>query len=177
MHTMIFLAFVLGVMLSPDTLILLGNTLGHEGRAALSGLLVAGGLHVLTARTYGRLGLHPAAREGESRSCARRLGRSWPVLPLCARVIYTVSAATGILAIAGYVFNEVFVYWFPNLGFSFCLLGMVVGLNLAGSRVATLAQLSLRGTCPGRRARLGGPGAPGGWGRLRRVRGHVVLLS
>src|SRR5439155_21838944 len=34
------------------------------------------------------------------------------------------------------------VYWFPNLGFSFCLLGMVVGLNLAGSRVATLAQLS-----------------------------------
>jgi amino acid transporter len=64
------------------------------------------------------------------------------VLPLCARVIYTVSATTGILAIAGYVFNEVFVYWFPNLGFSFCLLGMVVGLNLAGSRVATLAQLS-----------------------------------
>jgi amino acid transporter len=40
------------------------------------------------------------------------------------------------------VFNEVFVYWFPNLGFSLCLLGMVVGLNLAGSRVATLAQLS-----------------------------------
>jgi amino acid transporter len=143
MHAMIFLAFALGVMLSPDTLILLGNVLGHEGRAALSGLLVAGGLHVLTARTYGRLGLHPAAREGESQILHATFGPLVAtVLPLCARVIYTVSAATGILAIAGYVFNEVFVYWFPNLGFSFCLLGMVVGLNLAGSRVATLAQLS-----------------------------------
>jgi amino acid transporter len=143
MQAVIFLAFALGVMLSPDTLILLGNTLGHEGHAVLSALLVAGGLHVLTARTYGRLGLHPAASEGESRVLHATFGPLVAtVLPLCARVIYTVSAATAILAIAGYVFNEVFVYWFPNLGFSFCLLGMVVGLNLAGSRVATLAQLS-----------------------------------
>src|SRR5439155_18009203 len=143
MQAVVFLAFALGVMLSPDTLILLGNTLGHEGRAALSGLLVAGGLHMLTARTYGRLGLRPAAREGESRVLHATFGPLVAtVLPLCARVVYTVSAATGILAIAGYVFNEVFVYWFPNLGFSFCLLGIVLGLNLAGSRVATLAQLS-----------------------------------
>jgi amino acid transporter len=143
MQAVVFLAFALGVMLSPDTLILLGNTLGHEGRAALSGLLVAGALHVLTVRAYGRLGLHPAAREGESRVLHAAFGPLVAtVLPLCARIIYTVAAATGILAIAGYVFNEVFVYWFPNLGFSLCLLGMVVGLNLAGSRVATLAQLS-----------------------------------
>lgn len=143
MHTVVFLAFALGVMLSPDTLILLGNTLGHEGRAALSGLLVASGLHVLTAWSYGRLSLHPAASEGESRILHTAFGPLVAtVLPLCARVVYTVGAATGILAIAGYVFNEVFIYWFPNLGFSFCLLGMVVGLNLAGLRVATLAQLS-----------------------------------
>src|SRR5262249_47009929 len=139
----VFLAFALGVMLSPDTLILLGNTLGHEDRAALSGLLVASGLHMLTARTYGRLGLHPAAREGESRVLHAAFGPLVAtVLPLCARVVFTVCATTGILAIAGYVFNEVFVYWFPNLGFSFCLLGVVVGLNLAESRVATLVQLS-----------------------------------
>ena len=143
MQAMVFLAFALGVMLSPDTLILLGNTLGHEGYAALSGLLIAGGLHVLTACTYGRLGLHPTASDGESRFLADAYGPLVAtVLPLCARVVYTVAATTGILAIAGYVFNEVFVYWFPNLGFSFCLLGMVVGLSLAGPRVATLAQLS-----------------------------------
>ena len=143
MQAAVFLAFALGVMLSPDTLILLGNTLGREGYAALSGLLIAGGLHVLTAWTYGRLGLHPTASAGESRFLADAYGPLMAtVLPLCARVVYTVAAATGILAIAGYVFNEVFVYWFPNLGLSFCLLGMVVGLSLAGPRVATLAQLS-----------------------------------
>jgi len=61
---------------------------------------------VLTARTYERLGLHPAASEGESRFLHAALGPLVAtVLPLCARVIYTVSAATGILAIAGYVFN------------------------------------------------------------------------
>lgn len=143
MHALIFLAFALGVMLSPDTLVLLGNTLGHEGRAALSGFLVAAGLHVLTAQTYGRLGLHPAMSEGESRVLQAAFGPLVAtVLPLCARVVYTVAATTGILAVAGYVFNEVFVYWFPNLGLSFCLLGMVVGLTLAGPRMATLAQLS-----------------------------------
>jgi hypothetical protein len=143
MQAVVFLAFALGVMLSPDTLILLGNTLGHEGYAALGGLLIAGGLHGLTAWTYGRLGLHPTASVGESRLLADAYGPLVAtVLPLCARVVYTVAAATGILAIAGYVFNEVFVYWFPNLGFSFCLLGIVVGLSLAGPRVATLAQLS-----------------------------------
>jgi amino acid transporter len=143
MHTVIFLAFALGVVLSPDMLILLGNTLGHEGHAALSGLLGAGALHMLTALTYGRLGLHPATSEGESRVLHAAFGPLVAtVLPLCARVVYTVAAATGILAIAGYVFNEVFVYWFPNLGFSFCLLGVVVGLTLVGPRVATLAQLS-----------------------------------
>jgi hypothetical protein len=143
MQAVVFLAFALGVMLSPDTLILLGNTLGHEGYAALGGLLIAGGLHGLTAWTYGRLGLHPTASVGESRLLADAYGPLVAtVLPLCARVVYTVTASTGILAIAGYVFNEVFVYWFPNLGFSFCLLGIVVGLSLAGPRVATLAQLS-----------------------------------
>ena len=143
MQAAVFLAFALGVMLSPDTLILLGNTLGREGYAALSGLLIASGLHVLTAWTYGRLGLHPTASAGESRFLADAYGPLMAtVLPLCARVVYTVAAATGILAIAGYAFNEVFVYWFPNLGLSFCLLGMVVGLSLAGPRVATLAQLS-----------------------------------
>ena len=143
MQSMVLLAFALGVMLSPDSLILLGNTLGSEGAAVVGSLLVAGSLHVLTALTYGKIGFYQPASDGEIRVLRAALGPlPATVLPLCARVVYTVCAATGILAIAGYVFNEVFVYWFPNLGFSFCLLGIVVGLNLAGPRVATLAQVS-----------------------------------
>ena len=63
------------------------------------------------------------------------------VLPLCARVLLLVCASTGTLAIAGYVFNEVFVYWFPNLGFSFCVLVVLLTLNLLSPKVAKTAQL------------------------------------
>jgi amino acid transporter len=104
-------------------------------------LLIAGGLHALTAFTYGKVGLYSPASDGEIRVLRTALGPlPATVLPLCARVVYTVCAATGILAIAGYVFNEVFVYWFPNLGFSFCLLGALLGLNVVGPRAAALAQ-------------------------------------
>ena len=128
MQTVIFLAFALGVMLSPDTLILLGNTLGREGYAALSGLLIAGSLHVLTARTYGRLGLHPTASVGESRNLVDAGGPLVAtVLPLCARVVYTVAAATGILAIAGYVFNEVLYTGSRIWDFRFASLGWWLG--------------------------------------------------
>jgi amino acid transporter len=61
-------------------------------------------------------------------------------LPLCARMTFFVCASTLILAAAGYVFNEVFVRWFPNLGFSFCVLGFLLLLNLLGARIAEGAQ-------------------------------------
>ena len=151
-------------MLSPDTLILLGNTLGREGYAALSGLLIASGLHVLTAWTYGRLGLHLTASVGESRYLAEAYGPLVAtVLPLCARVVYTVAAATGILAIAGYVFNEVFVYWFPNLGFSFCLLGMVGRAQPGRSACGHAGAAQLCGACSGWPAVPLGHGSPRVW--------------
>ncbi|NIN66172.1 MAG: hypothetical protein GTO63_16055, partial [Anaerolineae bacterium] len=62
-------------------------------------------------------------------------------IPLCARVAFTICAATGILVVAGYVFNEVFVYWFPNLGFSFLLLGFLLVLNLLGRTISLVAQV------------------------------------
>jgi amino acid transporter len=142
MQPILLLAFAMGVMLSPDSLILLGNTLGSVGITMVGSLLVAGGLHVMTALTYDRAGLCLSASGGEAHFLHLALGAlPATVLPLCARVVYTVCVSTGILAIAGYVFNEVFVYWFPNLGFSFFLLGGVLALNLAGQRVVALAQI------------------------------------
>ncbi|MDY6952988.1 MAG: hypothetical protein SWE60_15875, partial [Thermodesulfobacteriota bacterium] len=63
------------------------------------------------------------------------------VSPVCARVTMAVCASTALLATAGYVFNEVFVYWFPNLGFSFCLLGFLLLLNLLGKNAGAIGQL------------------------------------
>jgi amino acid transporter len=61
---------------------------------------------------------------------------------LSSRVLFAVCASTGILATAGYVFNEVFVYWFPNLGFSFCLLTLLLVINLLGRKVTITAQIT-----------------------------------
>jgi amino acid transporter len=58
-------------------------------------------------------------------------------------VLFVIAASPIILAMAGYVFNEVFLHWFPNLGFSFCLLGVLLLLNLAGDGVARTAQVLL----------------------------------
>jgi amino acid transporter len=137
-----FLALAMGLLVSPDVLILLGNQTGRVGLAFLGMILVAGLIALGTA--YSTAVLWAACPEpgGESRGLQMAFG-TLPamVLPLCARLVLWVCASTGILAIAGYVFNEVFVYWFPNLGFSFCLLGFLLMVNLSGPRVAKTAQL------------------------------------
>lgn len=47
---------------------------------------------------------------------------------------------TGILVTAGFTFNETFVYWFPNFGFSFLLLGTILIIHLAGQRFVDKTQ-------------------------------------
>jgi amino acid transporter len=143
MRSLIGLAYAMGLILSPEALILLGNTLGQSSLTlVVSGLVLAGSLYSLTALMYGRCGNAVPVYSGE----AQLLLGTWgpvlaTVLPLCARGVYTICAATGMLAIAGYVFNEVFVSWFPNLGFSFVMLGVIVVLNLFPPKIATAVQL------------------------------------
>ncbi|MBM3224861.1 MAG: hypothetical protein FJZ47_13800 [Candidatus Tectomicrobia bacterium] len=152
MQPVFMLAFGLGLMLSPDTFIVLGNTVGSSGLIwCLGSLLLAGALHGYTVRTYGTLGLYDAAPRNEARVLQDTVGPVWTtVLPLCARIVYLVCAATGLLAIAGYVFNEVFVRWFPNLGFSFALLGCVLLLTLLPGRLAAWLQaLAIAGVLGG----------------------------
>jgi hypothetical protein len=61
--------------------------------------------------------------------------------------LFTICAATGILATAGYVCNEMFLYWFPNLGFSFCLLGLLLVINRIGHRFSETAQIGFVAKC------------------------------
>lgn len=54
--------------------------------------------------------------------------------------------ACSVLGIAGYALNEVFLYWFPNLLFSFALLGALFGLHLGPVKLARHAQTVVVGT-------------------------------
>lgn len=53
---------------------------------------------------------------------------------------------TGALVTAGFTFNETFLYWFPNFGFSFLLLGIVLASHLMGPRIAYALQIVGVGT-------------------------------
>jgi amino acid transporter len=137
-----YLALAMGLLVSPDALILLGNQMGSVGLAFLGLLLFAGMTALGTAYSTAALYEQFPGAGGEALGLQQALG-TLPaiVLPLCARLVVLVCASTGTMAIAGYVFNEVFVTWFPNLGLSFCLLGLLLVLNLLGPRVAHTAQL------------------------------------
>lgn len=165
MQPLVCMAYAMGLMFSPEAFVLLGNTLGQSRLlVVVSGLVLAGSLHGLTMWLYRQYDSTAPTSPGET----LLLREAWgsvvaTVLPLCARLVFTVCAATGILAIAGYVFNEIFVYWFPNLGFSFALLGGIVLLNLLSPKVAATAQLLAVALVLGGVLWLTGT-ALGGWG-------------
>jgi amino acid transporter len=143
---LVSLAFAIGLMLSPASLVLLGNSMGKFGLSSCIVILFAMILQLFTAESYRELLNRFPGPGGESRGLRETLGTiPATVLPLCSRVVFTICAGALLLARAGYTFNEVFVYWFPNLGFSFCLLGLILVLTLSGRRIAEPATVFFAG--------------------------------
>ena len=119
-----------------------GNTSGRAGYWLAGVVMLAALMHMITTMAYRKGFARYAGSSREIRFVRGAFG-AVPVVyvSLCARVTITVFASTALLATAGYVFNEVFLYWFPNLGFSFCLLGVLLLMNLLGTRVAAFLQI------------------------------------
>jgi len=137
-------AFIVAIMLSPRSLTLSGNLVGHLGNAFFGLVPLALFGHFLTVHVYRAVsGPFPRGRT-EVNDLIDAFGKI-PALSLAlgSRILFTVTASVSILAIAGYVFNEVFVYWFPNLGFSFLLLGCLLVLNCLGMKIAGKVQVFL----------------------------------
>jgi amino acid transporter len=137
-------AFSAGLMLSPDMLTTAGNLAGRMTSLFLLFLGAAAFCHIVTSRVYG-MGLklsHDRAYAGETELIQRALGPGWALLfSFFPRLLFFLFLSTSVLATAGYVFNEVFAYWFPNFGFSLCLLGLLLALNILGKGPADLVQV------------------------------------
>jgi amino acid transporter len=138
------IAFIVGIMLSPRTLALSGNLVGHLGAGFPGWILFALFGHFLTVLLYRAASGPSAGGRTKVGALVNAFGRI-PALALVLgpRILFTITASVSILAIAGYVFNEVFVYWFPNLGFSFLLLGCFLVLNCLGMKIAGKVQVFL----------------------------------
>lgn len=131
-------------MLSPENFVILGQQTGLSQRLALLWLAVAAGIHFLTARTYDSDPLASSGQETQLPQTKRRPPAA--ALALASRGSFALWAITAVLVTAGYVFNETFVPAYPNLGFSFTCLAILLALNLLGTRVAALAQIIFVGT-------------------------------
>lgn len=140
-HTTFFSAtcLAMGVMVSPLSMPVAGNSAGLLGYALLWLLPVAALLNFFTvSRYYTVLSSQPESRLKPDGS---RFQTVIAVLQVVAFLFFCLAASTLILGAAGYVFNEVFVRWFPNLFFSLCLLVFILAVNLAGSRVSRYLQI------------------------------------
>ncbi len=127
-------------MLTPEVMVRLGNGVGEGGLfflALIAGAALVSGLVVIVIRQPGLQtghGYEPTA------VLLRGLGRRPAAILTAGRTSLAVLLPAGLLVSAGYAFNEVFVHWFPNFGFSFILLAGIVLLHLAGERTAQTMQ-------------------------------------
>jgi hypothetical protein len=133
-------SLALSWMLSPDALIILANSIGQSGMM----FFVPFTIGVILSALAINLIHHPAVAINTGNSFTRLAG-STGLLPamtltLASRLCLVLLLPTGMLVTAGFSFNETFLYWFPNFGFSFLLLGIILLLHLVGMRTALAAQ-------------------------------------
>lgn len=110
-------ALGLGLLVSPDTLVRLGDFTGRTGWPGW--ILLAGAMVVFFFLAAAGTGQPTQDKPG-----------IWQYVPLTVKLGAAIFLSTGILVSAGFVFNEIFLYWFPNFGFAFLLLGLVLGIQV-----------------------------------------------
>lgn len=137
------IAIPIGVMLSPETLVLLGNSAGYNGIVFF--LSVATAAVVSCSCAYCLFYPERQAEEGNELSLLAGVIGRFPAagLVLSARLSVTLLVATSVLVTAGFAFNEIFLYWFPNFGFAFFLLGSILVFNIIDKSWAAKFQLLL----------------------------------
>ena len=133
--SMLFLTttcLAMGVMVSPLSMPILGNSAGALGKGVLWSLPAFALLNFLTVNRHfsaaqAAVPKHPTMPWSEPVLSVLRLSA---LLPFC------IGSATLILAAAGYTFNETFARWFPNLLFSVCFLIFILAMNLIGRGIS-----------------------------------------
>lgn len=137
----------MGLFVSPEALFLQGNLAGISGFGFVFPLAAGLILHWFNA-----IGTTPSGGIGTTSSEEIQLledtwgpfATSW--ILLMGRPVVAVCLATAVLVTSGFVFNEVFLYWFPNYGFAALLLAVLLTVNLFGPQAAAAAQMLFTST-------------------------------
>lgn len=121
-------SIAIGFMISPLSLVILGNSAGNLGKWFLWALPCIAVIHLWTAYLYFWFLNSPDFNE---KITINKVDLRWffTTLQFSSLIPFCIGASTLILAMAGYALNEIFFYWFPNLLFSICFLIFIVALN------------------------------------------------
>lgn len=138
---------VLAWMVSPEALVVLGNSVGAAGTAFFFSL--AGGL--LLSSLAATVLHNPPLKDHPGPPAFSDLFEAVGLVPamavlLASRFCLVLFLPTGMLVTAGFAFNETFWYRFPNFAFSALLLVFIFTLHLIGQRIAVIVQVLFVGT-------------------------------
>ena len=144
---LVSLALGVSWIFSPEALVIAGNVTGQMGWftfPSLAGVIL---VYAVCARLLRHDSLSFPPGSGPDREffiLERGGGRLVAAtLSLAGCLPLTILAGTALLVTAGYAFNEVFLYWFPNFGFAFLLLALLTVLQLLRKEYALWMQLIL----------------------------------
>ncbi len=137
--------FGAGIMLSPDTLVMAGGFYGNTGMIGILAVAAAGLAYLLFLPQYVDT-FSPVLKQGRGTGKPERSMQSFlMIFSLTVKIAAVLFLATGMLVSSGFIFNEVFVYWFPNFGFAFLLLFILAGFQFLSQNTMIRLQLSFVG--------------------------------
>ena len=143
----LFLSLALGAgwLLSPESLVIAGNAAGVMGWMTIPLLASIALLYTICGKLINSPQL-PVTANREQLMLQDMIG----IIPatgfsLAASIPLLVLAATALLVTSGYTFNEVFLYWFPNFGFSFLLLALLTILQFFPEKIILRTQICFVG--------------------------------
>jgi hypothetical protein len=133
------MAWLMALMLAPHSLALAGTLASHLGAWQLICLVLIGGLFILNAGVPSRI------RPTSPISSATLSDRASIVLLLSSRLTTALTGSVILAVSAGFIFNEIFIYWFPNFAFAYLVLTIVVIIQFLGSTAKQWAQVIFTG--------------------------------
>lgn len=139
--TTLIVGLVLAWLVTPESLLLVTKGSGLGGLLFVVVLAVGGALALANTVVIHNPRLASAGYDNDLLVLAGVFGKVVALVALLSgRIPILLLAATGMLVTSGFVFNEIFVYWFPNFLFAFLLLAGLATVHLFASRHVLIFQ-------------------------------------
>ncbi len=139
---LIITGLILAWLVTPESLVLLGKASGVSGMLVIIPLLFGVILACFSAALIHDKRLGRDGKCDEFKLLSAAYGRAFATtIVMSGRVPMLLFASTGMLVSAGFAFNEIFAYWFPNFLFASFLLLMISVLNIFDEKYALHGQL------------------------------------